>query len=59
MVKYRHAYYEACGIMIGQSIHKAKLADQFDIELIFRPPTEHEYDNEIETLQDRKDVLRL
>lgn len=46
MVKYRHAYYEACGIMIEQSAHKAHLADQYDIDRIFAPPTDEEFENE-------------
>ena len=47
MVKYRHAYYEACQVMINQSVHKAHLAEHYDIQAIFRAPTDHEYENEI------------
>ena len=32
MVKYRHAYYEACNIMIDQSVHKQHLADFFQMD---------------------------
>ena len=49
MVKYRHAYYEACNVMIDQSAHKANLSACFPIETIFRAPTDHEYENEINT----------
>lgn len=49
MVKYRHAYYEACNIMISQSSHKAQLSEFFEIEQVFRMPTEHEFENEIMT----------
>ena len=53
MVKYRQAYYEACSIMISQCAHKARLEEQFDLGPILRPPTEQEYENEIETVQER------
>lgn len=49
MVKYRHAYYEACNIMIDQSAHKAHLAEFFSMHDVFRAPTEHEFENEIST----------
>ena len=47
MVKYRHAYYEACDIMINQSTHKAHLSEYYDMNKIFRAPTEHEFEHEV------------
>lgn len=35
MVKYRHAYYEACNIMINQSAHKDHIASIYDLSTIF------------------------
>ena len=49
MVKYRHAYYEACNIMIDQSAHKDHLAKFFQMHDVFRAPTEHEFEHEIST----------
>ena len=54
MVKYRQAYYEACQIMISQSAHKARLEEHFDLQAILRPPTEQEYEREIETVAERR-----
>ena len=47
MVKYRHAYYEACNIMINQSTYKKHLSEYYDFKRIFRTPTEEEFDNEL------------
>ena len=47
MVKYRHAYYEACNIMINQSAHKAHLSEYFSMQDVFRAPTDYEFENEI------------
>lgn len=47
MVKYRHAYYEACSIMIAQSSHKTHLAEHYTLEDVFRAPTESEFENEL------------
>ena len=47
MVKYRHAYYEACNIMIDQSAHKMHLSEFFSMQDVFRAPTDHEFENEI------------
>lgn len=49
MVKYRHAYYEACNIMIDQSAHKVHLADFFQMDQVFRAPTDYEFEHEIST----------
>jgi len=54
MVKYRHAYYEACTIMINQSASKETLAKLFDTAEILRAPTEQEFENEINTLEERR-----
>ena len=43
MVKYRHAYYEACSIMINQSTHKAHLGQFYDLDAIFRAPSDETY----------------
>ena len=52
MVKYREAYYEACSIMIEQSTHKEHLSEFFNIQAIFRVPTDEEYDQEVEVQVD-------
>jgi len=48
MVKYRHAYYEACNIMINQSRHKTSFARIFDLKTIFKVPTDTEFEHEHE-----------
>ena len=53
MVKYREAYYEACSIMIEQSTHKEHLSEYFNLQSIFRVPTDEEYDQEIEVQVDQ------
>ena len=53
MVKYREAYYEACSIMIEQSTHKEHLSEYFNLQAIFRVPTDEEYDQEIEVQVDQ------
>lgn len=46
MVKYRHAYYEACNIMIAQSCHQTYLAQFYDQEKIFKIPTDSQFEND-------------
>ena len=46
MVKYRHAYYEACNTMIGMSVHKKHLSEYYDFKRILRAPTEKEFEKE-------------
>ena len=38
MVKYRHAYYEACNIMISQSSHRKLLGEFYQIDQILKVP---------------------
>ena len=54
MVKYREAYYEACSIMIEQSAHREHLSEFFNIQTIFRVPTDEEYDQEVEVQVDQQ-----
>ena len=42
MLKHRHAYYEACNIMITQSAHQAKLAKVFSLDRIVQAPVDQE-----------------
>lgn len=43
MVKYRQAYYEACGIMIEQSGQRATLKNYFNLADILQAPTDKEF----------------
>ena len=38
MLKHRHAYYEACNIMITQSVHQAKFSKVFNLSQIVKEP---------------------
>jgi len=47
MVKYRHAYYEACNTMIDMSVHKKHLSEYYDFKRILRAPNEKEFEKEV------------
>lgn len=49
MLKHRHAYYEACGIMITQSAHQAKFAKVFSLDRIAQPPVDQELEADSQT----------
>ena len=46
MLKHRHAYYEACNIMITQSAHQATLAEVFDLDRIVKEPADQEFEGD-------------
>ena len=46
MAKYREAYYEACSIMIQQSVHKDYLSTYYDLPKIFTVPSEAQFDRD-------------
>ncbi len=51
MVKYRQAYYEACGIMIEQSGQRAILKNYFNLADILQAPTDKEFEEEAVRVQ--------
>ena len=53
MLKHRHAYYEACSIMINQSIYQAKFAKVFNLAALVEPPDEQEIEIGSQSIKDQ------
>ena len=56
MLKHRHAYYEACNIMITQSVHQAQFSKVFNINQIIKEPESPEL--EVDSQRSRQKITK-